>query len=120
MADPDKPTGSSKAEDPSDVRAGSDAPAAPRRHPSRIPKLFERNDPAIVRQAHISYYGFDVSDNWIRDLGTFIDKPGKLPQMFVANDPEQVREEIKSVYSDDVSVEYATDLLAYARQHAKD
>lgn len=73
-----------------------------------------------MRQAHISYYGFDVSDRWITDLGAFVDKPGKLPQMFAANDPEQVREEIKSVYGFDVSAEYATDLLAYARQQAKD
>lgn len=107
----DEKTTSSKAED--------SAPATPRRHPSRIPKLFERKDTAIVREAHVSYYGFDISDQWVKDLGAFVDKPGKLPQMFASGDAEQVREEIKSVYGFDVSAEYANDLLAYARQHAQ-
>lgn len=111
MADEKSGTSSGKTE--------ADAPASPRRHPSRIARLFERNDVEIVRQAHISYYGFDINDRWATDLAKFVDKPGKLPQMFNSGDPGQVREEIKSIYGVDVSVEYAADLLAFAKQVTK-
>lgn len=87
-----------------------------RRRPSNIPRLVERNDPAIIRQAHKSFYGFDVSDQWATDLAAYVAKPGKVPQMLASGDPETVQGEIQSVYGFAVTRQYAVDLLAFSEK----
>lgn len=96
-----------------------DAPAVPRRHPSRIAKLVEIKGAQYVRAAHQSFYGFDVPDQWANDLAAFMNKPGKMPQMLESGNPDIVQEQIKSIYGFPVTREYAVDLIAAAQQNTK-
>lgn len=89
-----------------------------RKRPSRISKLVEGGSTESINAAHLSTYGFKISEQFATDLAAFVKKPGALPKM-LQGDAETVQANIRNTYGFAVSTEYARDLAAYAAQASK-